>query len=126
MSYTFYSFLHLISLLGLGLILGALWGLYTNENYNRKIRSILLSLHGLVMFFILLAGFGLIAKIKLDFPWPLWIYVKLALWFILGALPFLIKKSGKRFSSSPNLYGAVLLFVFLLFVIGVFFVKLKI
>ena len=125
MSYNFYSFLHLISLLGLALILGALWGLYTNESYSRKTRSILLSLHGLAMFLILSAGFGLTAKIKLDFPWPLWIYIKIALWFILGALPFLIKKSGKRFSSSsPKLYGAVLLFVFLLFVIGVFCVKL--
>jgi len=121
MSYTFYSSLHLISLLSLALILGALWGIYTQSSYNPKIRSLLLSLHGLIMFFILLAGFGLMAKIKLEFPWPAWIYIKLLLWFFLGASPFFIKKTG----GIIKYHKFSLLFVFILLFIGVLSVRLK-
>ena len=126
MSYTFYSSFHLISLLSLTLILGSLWGLYTHPNYNPKIRSLLLSLHGLIMFFILLAGFGLIAKIQLDFPWPLWIYLKLIIWFALGASPFLIKKSGQKISSKPHYHKLSLALIFCFLLIAVLSVKLKI
>lgn len=129
MSYTFYSSLHLISLLSLALILGALWGLYTHPNYNPKIRSLLLSLHGGLMFFILLAGFGLMAKIKVEFPWPLWIYIKLLVWFVLGAFPFLLKKTGQKFSSESKahkLYHKLsLALLFCLLLIAVLSLKLK-
>ncbi|MBC6415270.1 MAG: hypothetical protein GDA46_02645 [Bdellovibrionales bacterium] len=123
MSYTFYSSLHFISLLGLSLILGALWGLYTNKNDSKKLLSILLSIHGLILFFILLAGFGLIAKTNLN--WSLWIYIKLILWVILGFLPLIIKKSGQKLSHSSLLHSLVLLFIFLLFLIAVLSVKLR-
>ena len=125
MSYLFYSSLHLISLLSLALVLGSLWGIYTQSNCNPKIRSLLLSLHGIIMFFILLAGFGLMAKIKLSFPWPFWIYIKLLIWFLLGASPFLIKKSGQKFFSKPNYHKLSFLFIFCLLLIGVLSVKLK-
>ena len=130
MSYTFYSSLHLISLFYLALVLAALWGLYTHPNYNPKIRSVLLSLHGLIMFLILLAGFGLMAKIKIHSPWPLWIYIKLLLWLSLSAFPFLIKKTGQKLSSkdSPSsLYHFLsLTLLFILFTIAILSVKLRI
>jgi len=125
MSYTFYSSLHLLSLFSLALILGCLWGLYTQPGYNPKIRSLLLSLHGIFMFFILLAGFGLIAKIQLDFPWPAWIYLKLIVWLALGATPFLIKKTGLRFSSKPGYHKLSLALMFCLFLVALVFIKLK-
>ena len=124
MSYNFYSILHFTSLTALSLILGALWGLYSHENYNQKIRSLLLAFHGVIMFLIFLAGFGLIAKIKIAWPWPFWIYVKLIMWLLLGAMPFFIKKSGQKFHSSKKHFLSLLISLTLLF-IAILFVKLK-
>ena len=125
MSASFYSSLHLISLLSLALVLGSLWGLYTHSDYNPKIRSLLLSLHGIIMFFILLAGFGLIAKLQVSFPWPFWIYIKLLIWFLLGAFPFLIKKSGQKMVSTPKYHYLSFILLFCFILIAVLAVKLK-
>ncbi|MFT4638596.1 MAG: hypothetical protein ACI8T1_001917 [Verrucomicrobiales bacterium] len=46
--------------------------------------------HGIGLILILIAGFGLIAKLKLGFPG--WVMVKLVIWFALGALPALAKR----------------------------------
>ena len=122
MSYTFYSSLHLISGLSLALVLGALWGIYTQTSYNPKIRSVLLFLHGLIMFFIFLAGFGLMARIKIaHFPWPLWIYIKLFLWLLLGLSPLLLKKTR----SSLGLHYCSLVCVFFLLFCAILSVRLK-
>ena len=115
MSYNFYSILHFTSLTALSLILGALWGLYTQENFNKKIKTILLALHGITMFLIFLAGFGLIAKIKLDWPWPFWIYFKLIIWLALGFMPLIIKKSGQKFHSSKKHFLSLFLTFAILF-----------
>ena len=124
MSYNFYSILHFSSITALSLILGALWGLYFYKDYNKKIRSLLLALHGVVMFLIFLAGFGLIAKIKMAWPWPFWIYVKLIIWLFLGALPFILKKSGQKFhSSAKHFLSLALSFIFIF--IAILFVKLN-
>lgn len=46
--------------------------------------------HGIGLLVILVAGFGLIAKLKYGFP--LWVILKLVIWLALGALPVLGKK----------------------------------
>ena len=46
--------------------------------------------HGIGLVLILVAGFGLVAKMKLGFPG--WIIAKLVIWLILGALPALAKR----------------------------------
>ena len=124
MNYNFYSILHFSSLMALSLTLGALWGLYSQENYNKKIKTLLLALHGIIIFLIFLAGFGLIAKIKLSWPWPFWIYIKLIMWLFLGAMPFVIKKSGQKFQSSKKHLLSLLLSFALVFT-ALLFVKLK-
>ena len=128
MSYTFYNLLHLGSVLALGLLLGALWGLYASPSPNKKLRALLLSLHGLIMFLILLAGFGLIAKIKVPFPWPLWIYGKLTIWLALTLSPVFIKKASRTFHSSKLyslLYFLVWLILFALVLSALLIVRLK-
>ena len=47
-------------------------------------------LHGIGLLVILVAGFGLIAKLKYGFP--LWVILKLVIWLALGVLPVLGKK----------------------------------
>ena len=122
MSYNFYSILHLGSLFALCLTLGALWGIYASPSPDTKLRKLLLGLHGLLVFFIFLAGFGLIAKVKVPFPWPLWIYGKLLIWFLLGASPFFIKKASSSFRNT-KLYPLVLFILFALFFSALLLVK---
>ena len=124
MSYNFYSILHLASLFVLSLTLGGLWGLYAKPSPDKKLKSLLLGLHGLLLFLIFLAGFGLIAKIKVPFPWPLWIYGKLTIWLLLGASPFFIRKASQKLHSSP-LYFLVLLGLFVLFFCALLIVTFK-
>ena len=124
MSYTFYSLLHLGSVLALGLLLGALWGIYTSPSPNKKLRVLLLSLHGLIMFLILLAGFGLIVTIKVPFPWPLWIYGKFTIWLALALSPVFIKKANRTFHNS-KLYFLIWLILFALALSALLIVRLK-
>lgn len=46
--------------------------------------------HGIGLLIVLVAGFGLIAKLKYGFA-P-WVLIKLVIWFVIGALPVLAKK----------------------------------
>jgi len=124
MSYNFYSLLHLVSLFALALTLGCLWGLYIKPSPDKKLKHLLLGLHGLLLFLIFLAGFGLIAKIKVPFPWPLWIYGKLALWILLSVSPFFIRKASQKLHSSP-LYFLVLPGLFILFFCALLLVRFK-
>ena len=79
-----YKVLHLVGVMsvfmGLGISL-------VPESAYRKIGGMF---HGIGLIVILIAGFGLVAKLKLGFPG--WIIVKLAIWFALGALPTLAKR----------------------------------
>ncbi|MCY4321291.1 MAG: hypothetical protein OXC37_02655 [Bdellovibrionaceae bacterium] len=124
MSYNFYSILHFSSITALSLILGALWTLYIYKDYNKKTRRLLLSFHGITMFLIFLAGFGLIAKLKIAWPWPFWIYAKLILWLFLAITPIFLKKSGQKFRSSSRHFLSLAL-IFILIFLAILFVKFK-
>ena len=124
MSQNFYIILHLTALTALVFSLGALWGLYAHENYNKKIKRLLLAVHGIAMFFIFFAGFGLIAKTNINWPWPLWIYKKLLIWLVLGVMPLLLKRSGQNFPSSKKHFLSLLLTFAFVFT-AVLFIQFK-
>lgn len=94
MSYTFYKILHLISLFTALFSIGGLWLFYSGklQEGSSTFKKFLLNLHGISFFVAFVAGFGLIAKLQIPTPWPLWIYIKLLVWLFLGASPFLLKK----------------------------------
>lgn len=123
MSYNFYKLLHLSLLFALCLLLGALWGLYTKPSPDKTLKSFLLAGHGLVLFLIFVAGFGLIAKTKIPFPWPLWIYGKMIVWLLLGAFPFFIRKASQKLT--PKLYFLLLPGLFLFFFCSLLLVTFK-
>ena len=47
--------------------------------------------HGIGLFLILLGGFGMMARLGIISGLPGWIYGKLAIWFVLGALVVVIR-----------------------------------
>ncbi len=93
MSYSFYKVLHLF---GIAMMLVALGGVFVHAaNASDKsanvVRKTILVLHGLGSFLILLAGFGLLAKLGEVTGFPGWLWPKLTIWMILSlviAVPY--------------------------------------
>lgn len=94
MSYQFYKVLHLVGILGLFLSLGALI-MHSCHGGDKKFkgRKMMVVTHGLSLVVIFVAGFGLMARLNMmGSSWPLWIYLKVAIWLILGGIVALIAK----------------------------------
>lgn len=92
-SYLGYKFMHLT---GIFLILISLGGLLilrgTAEETRRVWRKHLSILNGVGLLIAFVAGFGLMARLNLDWPWPGWIYLKLLVWLYFGAVIALINR----------------------------------
>jgi len=91
-----YSFYKLVHILGIALALVSLGGLTVHAlNGGRKqdnaARKLLIAMHGVGALFVLVGGFGLLARI--NFPhgsgFPLWLWVKLSVWALLAGLVLL-------------------------------------
>ncbi len=94
MSYEFYLFLHVVSLIvvfaSTGGIVSHLWQGGSKESLkNRKALSMY---HGIGMLVAFVAGFGLIAKRQYSLSGDHWLHVKILCWLALGALPTLMYK----------------------------------
>ena len=110
MSYDFYRIIHVTFLSLLLLSLGGLWALHSLKEANDKqLRRYLLLFHGISALFIFIAGFGLIARLQIKTPWPLWIYIKMILWLIIVSFPFILRKTLK--GSSRRLKSRMLWWV---------------
>ncbi len=89
MSYQIYKVLHLFGVVLLfvslgGLTLHALNGGTKESNTYRKWVSIS---HGVALVVILVAGFGLLARLQLvQAGFPLWVWLKLGVWVVMGGL----------------------------------------
>ena len=52
--------------------------------------------HGIGLLLSLLGGFGLLAVLKIPFPWPFWVWGKLVIWIVFGGLlPLIVRKQEK-------------------------------
>lgn len=86
MTYEFYKVLHLVGLVTLFAALGALSVVSTDK------RKPYLTLHGVASVVMLVAGFGLLARLGLARDMGLWVWAKIAIWVILGATPVLLRR----------------------------------
>ncbi len=95
-SYEFYKVLHLT---GLVLLFSGLVALLTVKvvkvEFGGSAKKFAFITHGIGLFFILLSGFGLLARLNLVRDLPNWIYVKLAIWLYFGLTIALIKRKGE-------------------------------
>lgn len=84
-SYATYKLVHY---LGLFLIFTGLGGVFfaflNGSSFKGKAKAIVFSTHGLGMFFALVGGFGMLARIGITGGLPNWIYIKLLVWVFLG------------------------------------------
>jgi hypothetical protein len=91
MSLEFYRVLHLVGIFALLLSLGGI-SLHTMNGGSRAFasRRWIAMAHGLALLVVLVAGFGMSAKMGLMASLPHWIYGKLVIWLILGGMPTLM------------------------------------
>lgn len=97
MSYGFYKILHLVSIMGLYMALGSMI-FHMKAGGNKKFpqKRFLMITHGIALLFILIAGFGLLARLQvMQFPWPLWVWLKMAVWLMLGGITAIIYRKPK-------------------------------
>lgn len=110
MSYAFYNLLHILGIVLVFMALGgyAFHGANGGTKEDNKARGLLAGTHGVGMLLILVAGFGMLAKIDAMASIPAWVYPKLLIWVVLGAAPALLNRKPEQ--------GKVLWFV--LFLLG--------
>jgi hypothetical protein len=84
-SYAFYKVLHLLGVMVVFLSLGgaAVAGL-AGVGREPRVRKLLAATHGVAILVVLIAGFGLLAKLGLSWPIPGWAWAKLVIWALLG------------------------------------------
>lgn len=95
MSYEFYKVLHLVGLVTLFLSLGVLAFIPLER------RKPYVILHGIATVVMLVAGFGLLARLQMIQGWGAWVHGKLAIWLVLGLTPIILRRK-------PNLALPVL------------------
>jgi hypothetical protein len=94
-SYPIYKLIHLF---GIFLMFASLAGLavYTangGTKANNVLRKHSAIAHGVSMFLILLGGFGMLARLGIThFPWPVWVYLKFAIWILFGGMVALVAR----------------------------------
>jgi hypothetical protein len=103
MSAEFYRIVHLFGIFLLmcslgGLAVGA-WhgkgaqaGKAEADSFAKRLRM----LHGVALVVIIVAGFGLMAKLGLMKTWPLWIIGKIVIWLVFGAAATFVVKGADK------------------------------
>lgn len=95
LTYDFYKWLHVTGVIAalVGLGGGFLTHLSGVLPAGPGRKAIAVS-HGMGLLIALIGGFGMIARGGIPFPWPAWIFGKIAVWFALGGLIALPMRNG--------------------------------
>ena len=88
MSAEVYKVLHIVGVMLVFLGLGG--AIVRSAGGGEKCRKVVGITLGLGLLFVLVGGFGLIAKLKLG--WPIWALVKIGIWVIIGGLLAVINR----------------------------------
>lgn len=100
-SYSVYKLVHIISIMliffGFG---GVALSFAATPSVKAKIKMIGFITHGVGLVLLLVSGFGMAARLGWVTGLPTWVYVKIAIWVILGALIAVAKRMNKAPSIS--------------------------
>ncbi|MGB0452508.1 MAG: hypothetical protein ACPGJV_02250 [Bacteriovoracaceae bacterium] len=92
LSYEFYKFFHIIAIIGFFSLVGAQ---FLGDAKAKWIKI----LAGVLSFFILVGGMGLLARIGVNHGegFPAWVWIKIVIWAIIAILtPVLNKRVGSK------------------------------
>ncbi len=93
MSYELYKVIHVTAALLLFLSVGAI--LWSGSRHAGERPRLALVLHGIAMGVIVIAGFGLLARLGAMHPVPGWAWAKLGVWLLLGVSPVVLRRSSR-------------------------------
>jgi hypothetical protein len=93
-SYLGYKVVHLLGIFLVMVSLGALSPVAAGGGRSGISRLARIA-HGIGLLVVLVAGFGLIARLAFPWPWPVWIWLKLFVWVLLGGVAGLVPRAGK-------------------------------
>jgi hypothetical protein len=82
----------IIHIAGLVLVSMGLGGVLLRPSTDTKPHKRAAICHGIGLLAMLVAGFGLLAKRAYEWPWPNFIFIKIGIWLLLGAMPVLVKR----------------------------------
>jgi len=94
MSLMFYKVLHIIGILMLFLSIGGAIIRASIDQKTEKLEKFVLMNHGIALIIIVIAGFGMLAKLGMVFTG--WVVVKIIIWLLMGALILPIKKMPEK------------------------------
>jgi hypothetical protein len=95
LSHTAYKVIHLLGIFLLLSGLGGVWAMAVSsvDTTRQTGRRLLMATHGVALLLILIAGFGMLARLGITGAWPLWVWIKLMIWILLAALPWLLRRT---------------------------------
>ena len=94
MSILFYKVLHLTGILMLFLGIGGAVIRAAMDHKTEKLEKFVLMNHGIGLLIIVIAGFGQLAKLGMEFTG--WVVIKIIIWLLMGALIMPIKKMPEK------------------------------
>lgn len=96
MSYEFYKVLHLTGLMLLFFGFGATLILsYAGVPFQGKSKMLAFVTHGVGLLFLIVSGFGLLARLGLVQQLPGWVHAKITIWVLMGLAISLARRKGK-------------------------------
>ncbi len=98
LSYPVYKLIHLLGIFMTFVSLGGvlLYVLNNGTKVDNRCRKTVAITHGIGLFFVLLGGFGMLARLQIHWPWPGWVIVKAIIWVVLGGFNVVVYRLGSR------------------------------
>lgn len=95
-----YGACKVIHIFGILLLIFSLGGLCLHFVFNGSTRGpstgrkLVAIAHGIGLLIVLIGGFGLLARLGIDpgTNWPMWVWLKLGIWILFGAMTILISR----------------------------------
>jgi hypothetical protein len=81
------QFYHIAHIVGLIFVFVGFGALLSSDSARSAMKW-----HGTGLLISLISGFGLLAKLGIFKSMPTWVYIKIALWLVLGFLPVLARR----------------------------------
>lgn len=106
-SYQLYNLIHILGIILVFMAIGgyAFHGATGGTKETNEARGLLAATHGVGVLLILVAGFGMLARISpMSAGLPGWLHPKLLIWVLIGAAPAVLNRKPE--------WGKVLWFVF--------------
>jgi hypothetical protein len=95
MPYEIYQLLHILGIVLVFMALGAqaFHGANGGTKETNRVRGLVMATHGVGVLLLIVAGFGMVAKLKLmSGGLPGWIHPKLLIWVLIAAAPAILNR----------------------------------